>query len=111
MAEWCGRADGWVGRGVPAHPMGWRLGAGLRLGQDETRGLPALLLPEGPVPLTEATAALLRLCDGSRGAADIAAALTAEHRWVADEQVLAFLSGLAEQGLIEGTCLGPGGSC
>ncbi|MCC9305969.1 PqqD family peptide modification chaperone [Kitasatospora sp. RB6PN24] len=111
MGEWCGQADGWVGRGALAHPVGWRLGAGVRLGRDEARGLPALLLSGGALPLNETAAAVLRLCDGSRGAADITAALLAEHHAVAGEQVLAFLSGLAEQGLIEGTCLGPGGSC
>jgi hypothetical protein len=101
-------ADGWVGRGVLAHPLGWRLGAGVRLGRDEATGLPALLLPDGPLLLTETAAAVLRLCDGSRRAADITAALADS---VAAERVLAFLAGLAEQGLIEGTCLGPVGSC
>ncbi|GAA1933354.1 pyrroloquinoline quinone biosynthesis peptide chaperone PqqD [Kitasatospora viridis] len=105
-----GTADGpWVGRGSPAHPIGWRLRTGVRLTEDGACDPPVLLHPEGVLLLNERSAAVLRLCDGSRGAGAITAALSAEFAEVAAEQVLAFLAGIAEQGLIEGVCLGERG--
>ncbi|MFE9423268.1 pyrroloquinoline quinone biosynthesis peptide chaperone PqqD [Kitasatospora sp. NPDC006697] len=100
---------GWIGRGILAHPVGWRLRRDVRLALDDAHGVPVLLHAEGVLRLNATAAAVLRLCDGTRGAGEIAALLEAEFFEVTAEQVLGFLAGVAEQGLIEAVCLGERG--
>ncbi|HEX9283011.1 MAG TPA: pyrroloquinoline quinone biosynthesis peptide chaperone PqqD [Gemmatimonadales bacterium] len=72
-----------------------------RLQWDEVRGRDVLLYPEGLVALNPTGAEILKLCDGVRSVADVAAAL--ERRYGAagiERDVSGFLDGLAAKGLL-----------
>jgi len=78
-----------------------RIAPKARLQWDEVRKRHVLLYPEGLVALNETGAAILRLCDGSRSVADVAATLTQRYQTEGIERdVGAFLDGLAAKGLV-----------
>jgi pyrroloquinoline quinone biosynthesis protein D len=78
-------------------PVLWRLA---RLEFDPVRQQRVLLYPEGVVLLNNTGAAILDLCDGRRSIGDVAAILGERyHREVVDD-VLEYLSKLADQELI-----------
>lgn len=78
-------------------PALWRLA---RLEFDPVRKQRVLLYPEGVVLLNDTGAAILDLCDGRRSIGDVAAILGERyHRDVMDD-VIEYLSKLAEQELI-----------
>src|SRR5207247_7651433 len=72
-----------------------------RLQRDEVRQRDVLLYPEGLVALNATGAEILKLCDGTRSVADVAAALRQRYGAEGIEQdVTAFLDGLAAKGLV-----------
>ena len=78
-------------------PVLWRLA---RLEFDSVRQQRVLLYPEGVVLLNNTGAAILDLCDGRRSIDDVAAILGERyHREVVDD-VIEYLSKLADQELI-----------
>jgi len=78
-------------------PVLWR---SARLEFDEVRQQRVLLYPEGVVLLNNTGAAILDLCDGRRSIGDVAAILGERyHREVVDD-VIEYLSKLADQELI-----------
>jgi pyrroloquinoline quinone biosynthesis protein D len=78
-----------------------RFGRGVRMRFDRTRGKHVLVLPETVVVLNATGAAILELCDGQRTVADIVAALREQYGEVPDEQVVAYISKLAERRHLE----------
>ncbi|MCD2196687.1 pyrroloquinoline quinone biosynthesis peptide chaperone PqqD [Actinomycetospora endophytica] len=78
-----------------------RLGRGVRMRFDKTRGKHVLVLPETVVVLNATGAAILELCDGQRTVTDIVAALREQFGEVPDEQVVGYLSKLAERRHLE----------
>ncbi len=78
-------------------PSVWRLA---RLEFDPVRQQRVLLYPEGVVLVNDTGAAILELCDGRRSVADIATALGARYHCDVEADVLEYLSGLADQGLV-----------
>lgn len=79
-----------------------RLHPKARLQWDEVRRRDVLLYPEGLVALNPTGAEILRLCDGRRSVAAVAAAL--EQRYGATAiaaDVTAFLDALAAKGLLQ----------
>ncbi len=82
---------------VTAVPVLWRLA---RLEFDPVRQQRVLLYPEGVILLNDTGAAILDLCDGRRSIGDVAAVLRERyHREVVDD-VIEYLSRLADQELI-----------
>ena len=82
----------------PAVP---RLHPKARLQHDEVRGRDVLLYPEGLVALNPTGTEILALCDGVRSVADVVATL--EQRFGSkgvEQDVTAFLDGLAAKGLV-----------
>jgi len=78
-----------------------RLHPKVRLQRDEVRGRDVLLYPEGLVVLNPTGAEVLRLCDGRRSVAEVAAALAARYGGAdVGRDVAAFLDGLAAKGLV-----------
>lgn len=78
-----------------------RLHTKVRLQRDEVRGRDVLLYPEGLVGLNPTGAEILGLCDGVRSLAEIVAALEQRYGVTGlDEDVAAFLDGLAAKGLV-----------
>jgi pyrroloquinoline quinone biosynthesis protein D len=78
-------------------PVLWRLA---RLDFDPVRQQRVLLYPEGVVLLNNTGAAILDLCDGRRSIGDVAAILGEQyHREVVDD-VIEYLSNLADRELI-----------
>lgn len=78
-------------------PVIWRLA---RLEFDRVRQQHVLLYPEGVILLNDTGAAILDLCDGQRSISDVAAILGERyHREVVDD-VIEYLSQLADQELI-----------
>ena len=72
-----------------------------RLTWDAVRGRDVLLYPEGLVALNATGAEILKLCDGVRSVADVAAALQQRYGAAAIERdVSGFLDGLAAKGLV-----------
>ena len=78
-----------------------RLPRSARVQFDDVRGRPVLLYPEGAVFLNETGAEILRLCDGSRTVADIAAELGARYEADVLADVRAYLEQLAERDLVD----------
>lgn len=78
-----------------------RLPRSARVQFDDVRGRPVLLYPEGAVFLNETGAEILRLCDGSRTVADIAAELGARYEADVLADVTAYLEQLAERDLVD----------
>ena len=78
-------------------PVLWRLA---RMDFDPVRQRHVLLYPEGTVLLNETGAAILQLCDGRRSVAEIAGVLQERYNSDVTEDVIAYLSGLAENELI-----------
>ncbi|MER6030979.1 pyrroloquinoline quinone biosynthesis peptide chaperone PqqD [Streptomyces sp. NPDC001851] len=85
--------------GVPARC--WRLRRGVRLGHDPVRQTPVLLHPEGVLLLNETAAAILRVCQDTAGAAEIADVLAERYDTVDTGEVEAFLTALAARHLLE----------
>lgn len=78
-----------------------RLHPKVRLQWDEVRGRDVLLYPEGLVVLNATGAEVLRLCDGRRSVAEVAAAVAARYGGAdVGRDVRAFLDGLAAKGLV-----------
>jgi pyrroloquinoline quinone biosynthesis protein D len=82
---------------VATVPVLWRLA---RMDFDPVRQRHVLLYPEGTVLLNETGAAILQLCDGRRSVAEIAGVLQERYNSDVTEDVIAYLSGLAENELI-----------
>ena len=78
-------------------PVLWRLA---RMDFDSVRQRHVLLYPEGTVLLNETGAAILQLCDGRRSVAEIAGVLQERYNSDVTDDVIAYLSGLAENELI-----------
>ena len=78
-------------------PVLWRLA---RMDFDPVRQRHVLLYPEGTVLLNDTGAAILELCDGRRSVAEIASVLQQRYGTDVTEDVIAYLSGLAERELI-----------
>ena len=78
-------------------PSLWRLA---RLEFDAVRQQRVLLYPEGVVLLNDTGAAILDLCDGRRSVAEIAKTLGEQYHCDVEADVLEYLSGLAERGLL-----------
>jgi len=79
-----------------------RLASRVRIRHDPARDAEVLLFPEGVLVLNSSAAAILALCDGTRSAGGIAAALAAQldgkDVW---DDVAALLDRLAARGLVE----------
>ncbi|MEU6238632.1 pyrroloquinoline quinone biosynthesis peptide chaperone PqqD, partial [Kitasatospora sp. NPDC047058] len=73
---------------------------GVRLVHDPVRDRSALLYPEGVLLLNDTAAAVLRHCDGWRGADGITAELAAEYDGVDAGQVRELLADLAGRRLL-----------
>lgn len=72
-----------------------------RLQWDDARGRYVLLYPEGLVALNETGVEILKLCDGTRSVTGIVAALKQCYDAAGvDQDVAAFLDGLAAKGLV-----------
>lgn len=80
-------------------PALWRLA---RLQFDPVRNQQVLLYPEGVVLLNDTGAAILELCDGRRPIQEISTVLGQRYQCDVAADVLDYLSGLAQQGLIRG---------
>ena len=80
-----------------SRPALWRLA---RLDFDAVRGRRVLLYPEGTVLLNDTAAEILDLCDGERTVADIAAVLGARYKADVTDDVVGYLSQLAERELV-----------
>ena len=78
-------------------PVLWRLA---RLEFDPVRQQRVLLYPEGVVLLNPTGAAILELCDGQRTVADLAAILEERYHQDVVNDVIEYLSRLADQDLI-----------
>ncbi len=78
-------------------PRLWRLA---RLDYDGVRNRPILLYPEGAVLLNDTGFAVLKLVDGKRSVADIAAILRERYQTDVTADVAEYLSNLAERELI-----------
>lgn len=80
-----------------------RLRRGVRLTYDHTRERHVLLAPESVLVPNATAAAVLRLCDGHRSAAEIARALRARYASVPEGDVRGLLDRLARRRVIEWT--------
>ena len=78
-----------------------KLGRGVRMRYDKTRGNHVLVLPETVVVLNPTGAAILELCAGQRTVTDILAALRGTYGEVPDDQVVGYLTRLAERRHLE----------
>ena len=77
-----------------------RLPRSARVQFDDVRGRPVLLYPEGALLLNETGAEILRLCDGRRTIAEIAAELGAKFDADVLGDVVEYLSALAARELV-----------
>jgi pyrroloquinoline quinone biosynthesis protein D len=78
-----------------------RIAPKARLQRDDVRERDVLLYPEGLVALNETGVEILKLCDGAHSLADIV--VTLERRYGTegiDQEIAAFLDGLAAKGLV-----------
>jgi pyrroloquinoline quinone biosynthesis protein D len=80
-----------------SRPVLWRLA---RIGFDPVRQRRVLLYPEGAILLNETAAEILELCDGVRTVREIAAALGARYEADVMQDVLEYLSRLAEREVV-----------
>ncbi len=80
-----------------SRPVLWRLA---RIGFDPVRQRRVLLYPEGAILLNETAAEILELCDGVRTVGEIAAALGARYEADVMQDVLEYLSRLAEREVV-----------
>jgi coenzyme PQQ biosynthesis protein PqqD len=78
-------------------PTLWRLA---RVDFDPVRQRPVLLYPEGAMLLNDTGAEILKLCDGQRTIAEIAAALKEKYGSDVTADVTEYLSALAERELV-----------
>jgi coenzyme PQQ biosynthesis protein PqqD len=78
-------------------PTLWRLA---RVDFDPVRQRPVLLYPEGAMLLNDTGAEILKLCDGQRTIAEIAAALKEKYGSDVTTDVTEYLSALAERELV-----------
>jgi len=82
---------------LDAVPRLWKVA---RVDYDPVRGRPVLLYPEGAVFLNDTGAAVLRLVDGRRTVAEIAAALAAEYQHDVTTDVADYLDMLVRRELV-----------
>ena len=80
-----------------SRPALWRLA---RVDFDPVRQRPVLLYPEGAMLLNDTGAEILKLCDGTRTIAEIAAELGAKYNADVTGDVTEYLSTLAERELV-----------
>ena len=80
-----------------SRPTLWRLA---RIDFDPVRQRPVLLYPEGAMLLNDTAAQILKLCDGKRTVADIAAELGAKYNADVIDDVTEYLSNLADRELV-----------
>ncbi|RAG85877.1 pyrroloquinoline quinone biosynthesis peptide chaperone PqqD [Streptacidiphilus pinicola] len=73
-----------------------RLGPGVRFTHDAARAADLLLLPEKVLVLNTTAAAVLALCDGSRGLDEITAALKDRYEHVNRQDVIDLLARLEQ---------------
>ncbi len=92
-----GQADAKLPLAAACRPA---LRSGVRLTYDEAREQDALLYPEGVLLLNETAGAVVRLCNGTRTAGEITAALARQYTGVSSRDVVALLDGLAAKRLI-----------
>lgn len=81
-----------------------RLAKGVRLREDRVRGGHNLLAPEHVLRVNSSSAAILALCDGSRGVEEIAEILASTHRGEREriaQDVRALLADLVARRLVE----------
>lgn len=78
-----------------------RLAPHVRLRFDPARERHVLLTPEAVTVLNDTGAAIVELCDGQRTVAEIVTELRARYDRVADDEVRAFLAGLAARRRVE----------
>ena len=80
-----------------SRPALWRLA---RLDFDPVRQRPVLLYPEGAMLLNDTGAEILKLCNGQRTVAEIAAELGARYNADVTADVAEYLSNLADRELV-----------
>ena len=80
-----------------SRPALWRLA---RLDFDPVRQRPVLLYPEGAMLLNDTGAEILKLCDGTRTIAEIAAELGAKYKADVTGDVTEYLSNLVDRELV-----------
>ncbi len=90
----------------PAVPLTGRpvLSRHVRMRFDRTRERYVLLGPESVIVLNPTGADILRLCDGQRTVAGVAAELQTRYDRVVDDEVTAFLSRLVAKRCVEIYC-------
>jgi coenzyme PQQ biosynthesis protein PqqD len=82
---------------LDAVPRLWKVA---RVDYDHVRGRPVLLYPEGAVFLNDTGAAILRLVDGRRSVAEIAAELSAQYHEDVGADVAEYLDTLVQRELV-----------
>ena len=80
-----------------SRPALWRLA---RIDFDPVRQRPVLLYPEGAMLLNDTGAEILKLCDGTRTIAEIAAELGAKYKADVTGDVTEYLSNLVDRELV-----------
>ncbi len=80
-----------------SRPTLWRLA---RIDFDPVRQRPVLLYPEGAMLLNDTAAQILKLCDGKRTIADIAAELGGKYNADVLNDVTEYLSNLVDRELV-----------
>jgi len=78
-----------------------RLVSYARVQWDATRERHVLLIPEGVLMLNDTGVAILKLCDGQRTIATIAAELSAQYQQSVEQDVIEYLQRLVDKRLIE----------
>ncbi|HVT67047.1 MAG TPA: pyrroloquinoline quinone biosynthesis peptide chaperone PqqD [Trebonia sp.] len=86
-----------------------KLAPHVRLAFDRARGKPVLLAPESVTTLNDTGAAIVRLCDGTRSAAEIAAELKREYADVDADEVGAFIDRLTRLRCLRAPSASPAG--
>lgn len=80
-----------------------RLNAHVQLQWDAVREQQVILMPEGVLALNASAAAIVALCDGQRCVSDIVARLSEQYQRTIEQDVLTFLSRLANKRVLEVT--------
>lgn len=80
-----------------SRPALWRLA---RLDFDAVRGQRVLLYPEGAILLNDTAGEILDLCDGARTIDEIASTLGSKYNADVKDDVMQYLSKLAERELV-----------